>query len=161
MAGLQDANPCFAERYRNVSRIDKLFTEVMEDLRVLTANSNAVDFGDGYEGLDDDRREVPEEHRHKLIPMMDWTLDVVSRFGSDPIPVHGTLHEYVEYEDDLFPSLVRYVQHSIDDMELVSAAGFCNLKPQAEKLREALTLAEQETGRKCGAITPRERDSKR
>ena len=147
---IRDADPCFAARYNNWSRIDSLCMQVFADLRSIDANSTAVDFGDqGYNGLTD-RREIPEGYRNKLIPMLDWTMDLVSRSGGGIIPVYGKMHEYIEFPDSAFASFVYYLRPIIQDMETITSSGICNLNSQIEKLREVLAMAEEETQRKCG-----------
>ena len=148
------AKPCFVDRFRSMSRVGEIFTEVIGDLRVLSRNSLSLDFGDGVKlerfGRHEDYASVPAEHRHKLIPALDWVLDAIKRSGGGLLPVHGDLCEYVEYPDSLFGGLPAWIQASIDDMALITGAGLCDLQPQIRRLMEALQLAQEEAARVCG-----------
>lgn len=148
MGDLQTTDPCFAARYRNMGRIDKIFDDVRRDLQTIAANISSLDFGTDYDGLDDGQ--IPNQYRHKLIPLLDWTQDIVRRAGGRTIPVHGPLHSYVKYPDLIFESFVLYLETMIRDLETLTATGVCSLDAQATKMREALALAQEETQRECG-----------
>lgn len=156
MDDLQTADPCFAERYRNVGRIDEIFDDVRQNLHLMAANVSVLDFGADYAGLDDG--EIPDGYRHKLIPLLDWTQDIVRRTGGRMIPVHGPLHSYVKYPDSIFESFVLHLKSLIRDLETLTATDMCSLDAQATKMREALTLAQKETQRECGDEVDKDND---
>lgn len=156
MDDLQTANPCFAARYQNMMRIYEIFDDVRQDLQMMAANISALDFGNDYDGLDDG--EIPTQYRHKLIPLLDCTRNIVRNTGGKTIPVHGPLHSYVKYPDSIFESFVLCIESLIRDLETLTATGVCSLDAQATKMREALTLAQEETQRGCGDEVDKEND---
>ena len=156
MDDLQTADQCFAERYRNVGRIDEILDDVRRDFRTMAANVSVLDFGADYGGLDDG--EIPDGHRHELIPLLDWTQDIVRRAGGKTIPVHGPLHSYVQSPDSIFESFVLHIEMLIRDLETLTATGVCSLDAQATKMRKALELAQKETLRECGDEVEKKND---
>ena len=156
MYELQTADPCFAERYQNMVRINEIFDDVRQDLQMIAANISALDFGTDYDQSYDGG--IPDQYRHKLIPLLDWTQNIVRNTGGRMIPVHGPLHSYVKYPDFIFKSFVLYTESLIRDLETLTATGVCSLDAQATKMREALTLAQKETQRECGDETEKDND---
>ena len=156
MDDLQTADPCFAARYRNMGRIDEIFDDIRRDLQTMAANISVLDFGTDYDGLDDGG--IPDQYRQKLIPLLDWTQDIVRRTGGRTIPVHGDLHSYVKYPDFIFKSFVLHIEYLIRDLETLTATGVCSLNAQATKMREALELAQEEVQRECGDEVEKEND---
>lgn len=156
MDDLQTADPCFAARYRNMVRINEIFDDVRQDLQTMAANISALDFGADYDGPDDG--EIPNQYRHKLIPLLDWTQNIVRHTGGKTIPVHGPLHSYIKYPDFIFESFVLYTEMLIRDLETLTATGVCSLDAQATKMREALTLAQEETQRECSDEVEKDND---